>query len=366
VETWYFLADDDDDKRAKVLGWLIDGDDERRAALAKKLGVPAERVRVLRVRLSADGRYVALGADPNNPQAAKWVAPLVTNFTTDGQRVVLNEAKFDLFTRDNVVLNTAGNKKTDTPTVWDLAPTGEKAEGFFRSWDIDTNRNLVWTADEKGVNQPAELTFSVALADSDAAFLTRALTETRGSGPTALELKYFGEDKDPGKREKLLDALLKEPAVQKKLGDGWKAKMLAAPPADQLFFYNLPTDGQVKRYSLLLSEPKLNLATPAVPAAPKPPAPVPDKLEKLVGELLAAQKSDEAVLEAVTLATLGRLPTDAERRVAVAAAGTAADRKAAWVAVARALAATEPKAADGVKLRLRVEPPVPPSPPAKP
>ena len=52
------------------------------------------------------------------------------------------------------------------------------------------------------------------------------LTDVRGNGPTALELKYFTEDKDPKKREKLLDTLLKDQAVQKKLGDAWKAKML--------------------------------------------------------------------------------------------------------------------------------------------
>ena len=54
-------------------------------------------------------------------------------------------------------------------------------------------------------------------ADTDAEFLKRVLADVRGSGPTALELRYFTEDKDPKKREKLIDTLLKDPAVQKKL-----------------------------------------------------------------------------------------------------------------------------------------------------
>ena len=43
-----------------------------------------------------------------------------------------------------------------------------------------------------------------------------------------------------------------------------------------------------------------------------PAAPQADKFEKLVGELIAAKKSDAELLEAITLATLSRLPTDSE------------------------------------------------------
>jgi hypothetical protein len=106
---------------------------------------------------------------------------------------------------------------------------------------------------------------------------------------------------------------------------------------------------------------------PQPPAPPTPPAPQPDKFEKLVGELIAAQKSNEAILEAITLATLGRLPTDSEKKLTLASIGTAADRKAAWVAVARALAGTGgTDKSKEFKLKLHVEPPAPPAPPAKP
>ena len=65
--------------------------------------------------------------------------------------------------------------------------------------------------------------------------------------PTAIEERYFTEDKDPKKREKLLDTLLKEPAVAKKLGDDFKKKMLAgqpnanwAVPSEQWKYYVVP------------------------------------------------------------------------------------------------------------------------------
>jgi hypothetical protein len=55
------------------------------------------------------------------------------------------------------------------------------------------------------------------------------------------------------------------------------------------------------------------------------------------------------MLEAITLAVLGRLPTDAEKKLTVGLVSKAADRKAAWLEVAKALAATEEGAKRNVK-----------------
>jgi hypothetical protein len=265
-----------------------------------------------------------------------------------------------------------------------------------------------------------------AAANSDAAFLKRVVLDVRGTAPTALEEKYFTEDKDPKKREKLLDTLLKDPAVAKKLGDEWKKKMLATPstpalresklewnfvepkglkwklvepneivpvPAKpktpqqqgqplqfelknieiiptptkprapqqqgplqfELKFANpvtpvpekprTPQQGQPLQFELKFTDPVT--PTPATPKTPQPSAqlqssaPQPTRLEKLVSDLLAAKKSDAEMLEAVTLATVGRLPTDAEKRLTLGLVGKTVDRKAAWVEVAKALAATE-------------------------
>ena len=148
------------------------------------------------------------------------------------------------------------------------------------------------------------------------------------------------------KREKLIDTLLKEPAVQKKLGDAWKAKMLAAKPltfkhadltGNRLFLYVVPGDKQPK---VVPVPPTLNFfvkpVPPTPPVPPKPPAPPQvDKFEKLIGELIAAKKSDGAILEAITLATLSRLPTDSEKELTLAAVASAKDRKAVWVGVAK-------------------------------
>jgi hypothetical protein len=199
--------------------------------------------------------------------------------------------------------------------------------------------------------------------------------------------------------------------VQKKLGDEWKKKVLApaAGVRREGFFYLVP-DGTARVWDIPLppqppAPPLTKRAVPPAPPAPPappvvkplppqpptPPArpalvdplgtapvvrplnvPVPpqaDRLEKLVGELIAAKKSDEALLEAVTLATLSRLPTDSEKKLVLASIGTAADRKAAWVSVAKALAGPTDVLKPATRVKVIVDPaapPAPPVPPAKP
>jgi hypothetical protein len=63
------------------------------------------------------------------------------------------------------------------------------------------------------------------------------------------------------------------------------------------------------------------------------------------------------VLEAITLAAVGRLPTAEERRATLAVIGTAQDKKAAYVRLARSLAATD----QGKKHSAPANPPVPPA-----
>ncbi|MBX9585049.1 MAG: sigma-70 family RNA polymerase sigma factor [Gemmataceae bacterium] len=189
-----------------------------------------------------------------------------------------------------------------------------------------------------------------AADDTDEAFLERAVKAARGTAPSEVEKKYFADDKDPKKREKLLDLLLADPAVAKKLGDDWKKTMLTPPattarlhlyqPAERL---NLNTTARLaltpqgETVWRTQVRPLQEWTYRAVITAP------PDKFGKLVDELLGANRTDEQVLEAVTLAAAGRLPTDPERRLVLATIGKAADKKAAWVEVAKALAPAEEK-----------------------
>ncbi len=255
IEMGYFAADADAKKRAKVIDWLV-ADESVKAALAKKLGVPVEQLRM------ADAIEIA--------------------DVTDAQFGISDLIRSRYFLGDPI------------------------QPGKVKLWEPKLQINSAIDADP-----PVQV--EVQWIDDD--FLKRATQAARGSAPTALEQKYFSEDKDPKKREKLLDTLLKEPAVAKKLGEAWKKKMLE------------PTWTTAEWKSNLRIQTVVRLRTASAPS----------KIEKLVDELIAAKKTDEQVLEAVTLAAASRLPTAEEKKSTLAVLGTLTDKKAAWVAIAKAL-----------------------------
>jgi hypothetical protein len=417
VETWFFVSDGDDDKRGKLVEWLT-ADDAARAALAKKLGIPAERVRVLRVRLAPDGKGVLVVVNDDRAggdRVARLVSgngPAVPAEGTVRHAVVIRKLPTNAANGPAIAfaLQLDSAATADGPAAGAPVAAGDTT-GAARLWRVEGEDKLYQFIRRQvpdvgvGPTYAADGLFVVGTSDSDGEFLKRVLTDVRGSGPTALEQKYFTEDKDPKKREKLLDMLLKDPAVRKKLGEVWKAKMLAADSrnpktaelnGEQLLFWML-SDGKQDGLRLQVNPtpPKAVeglhveglqwkvVPQPAAPAkppegmplnawlqgqiAPQPPAPATPaaakagKFEKLVGELIAAKKSDEAILEAVTLAALSRLPTDNEKKIVLASIGSVTDRKAAWVAVARAMAGTEePKKSDGLKIELHLSPPAKP------
>ncbi|WP_171470536.1 hypothetical protein [Frigoriglobus tundricola] len=376
------MTDADAEKRTKVVGWMAN-DEATRAALAKKLGLPAD-VRVLHARFSADKQFVELVLEAGDArhvkpapatgsvQASSGIATMYTSTDVFGRVVSHGEGAHE------IDLYLGARDTTEAKPA--RAASGRKAAlnplTAVTDWKIVANSHVVGP-DPIGlavlgaaprIVGTNELTFSMeASVDSDAEFLKRALAEVRGNAPTALETKYFTEDPDPKKRERLLDTLLKDPAVQKKLGAAWKAKMLEPrvvtlhqikePTADRLIVWVQPGG-----------------AKPPVPSPqavkPSPPVPnraavEPDKYEKLVVTLIAANESDEAMMDAVTLATLSRLPTDSEKKRVVASTAATSDRKAAWLAVARSLEGAKVKPAP-IGVMVVTEPPAPKPAPAKP
>jgi RNA polymerase sigma factor (sigma-70 family) len=370
VETWFFVSDGDDDKRTKLVEWLTE-DDATQAALAKKLGVTPDRVRVIRVRLAPDGKRLVAIDDRRAAEArAAAVIPDGGSLLTgrlklaDALEVALSSPAADK-KPGGALARVEADGPAEPVVVADPDRSGVRLWADLTGKAVKGNperQTLVWAFDG---DQTARLAADVnevviqylaALPDPDAEFLKRVLTDVRGNGPTALELRYFTADKDPKKREKLVDTLLTDPAVLKKLGDAWKAKVLARQgdtPALNAWLDRGGASGD-RQWRVILDD------SPPVP----PPAPQPNKLQKLVDELVAAKKSDEAIFEAVTIATLGRLPTAGEKKIVLAGIGTVTDRKAAWAAVAKALAAEEPKKTGEVELKVQLDPRS--VPPAKP
>jgi hypothetical protein len=359
VEAGYFAADADPSKRRKVVDWLVT-DEAVKAFLAGKLGIPADRVRTISLRID-----LALERAPRSPRPAPFgavgadgVAGAVESFaittTPDAGvngRIALDEAYpnpvdppaagawwVELTNRaadPAPMYNLVRRQRLDPPPAQTYPLVVPPASGF--------SRINVWVADEEQVGLPSEVqvwqhlaqnSVTLTTADTDAEFLRRAVQSARGTAPSAVEERYFAEDKDPEKREKLLDLLLKDPAVAKKLGDDWKKKMLE-PESAAVVWGHLPSyfrRAEVQRYIM---------TDGAVRLWDLNQKPQPGRLEKVVGELVGAKKTDEQVLDGVSLVVLGRLPTESEKRLTLATIGKAADRTAAWVEVARALSATE-------------------------
>lgn len=281
AEIGYFVADKDAAKRGKVVKWLTE-------------------------EPTLTARVDILLADKSSQLGFHTVADTET-------------------ARRRWSLDLTGTPNAIRPTA---APDWARALGIHRLgmpnggvvvYDADTDGKLDLLLTNEKVNPPAadvvlydDVTFALnaidATDDTDAAFLNRVIEAARGGQPTRLETEYFTADKDAKKREKLLDLILSDPATAKKLGPDWKKAMQASP---QML------------YGVFVMDSGNQWAN------------------KLIGELLAAKKTDDQMLEALTLAATGRLPTDTEKKLAAALVTKQKDRSAAWQEVASTLAGTD-------------------------
>jgi RNA polymerase sigma factor (sigma-70 family) len=319
VEMDYFSSDRDAKKRRKVVEWLLDADVVREH-LAKKLKVPVNQVRLVGDTDSKTGRVYRLAivssADAHSDQvrttALTWLRE-VAPYAGVHVRIVGQERSYPLIGRGTVFAD------FDSDGLQDLL-FAEQSQTIPGRGIVLADLDNDGQSDPLVVDpKPTEFQLELYAVDPDAEFLKRVIQSARGSAPTALEEKYFAEDKDPKKREKLLDLLLKDPVVAKKLGADWKKKMLEPP---------------TPKTTELLSYYRVTVADHIVKVRP-------NRFGKLVGELIEAKKTDEQMLEALTLAVMGRLPTAEEKRATLAVIGTAQDRKAGWVGLANAYASTD-------------------------
>jgi hypothetical protein len=164
---------------------------------------------------------------------------------------------------------------------------------------------------------------------TDQEFLRWLFLDVRGTPPTQVEMNYFEADKDPKKRERLVEWLFAE--VRKAPGHGkLVAELLADPDVQKrwaaVWKERLQAEGRVTTQRQFLAQ--WMRATG-------------DRLDQLLAGLLSGGKSDEQVLDALCLATLARFPTETERKVILDGVKSQPDRKPAWGAVLRALASTQ-------------------------
>jgi RNA polymerase sigma factor (sigma-70 family) len=372
VEDGYFLRDADPARRRKVVEWLLT-DEAVKTYQAKKLGVPVDRLHIVtfldagtverdvNIADFQDGSTATAEITDFLNQSADPYSGTNSNAGVSGN-IVLNEAYAELF---NPAVTARVNANYWVEVYNPATSTAQLYAPYRKAWLNRPQTTLRYSATANPLtfalldtdDQPAERlalrrwVTTAAVVESDTEFLRKVVQSARGAAPSAVEEKYFAEDTDPKKREKLLDLLLKDPAVAKKLGDDWKKKMLEAPVTTHE--WRVETVPQTHFY---------RVAPRAVAWAVLPKQPT--RVEKLVGELLAARKTDEQVLDGLSLVVLGRLPTESERTLTLAAVGKASDKKAAWAEVAKALSATEEAKKHAAELN-KANPPAEKKPPEK-
>jgi RNA polymerase sigma factor (sigma-70 family) len=119
----------------------------------------------------------------------------------------------------------------------------------------------------------------------DEKFLRRTMLDLVGSLPTPMELHYFVADKDPKKRDKVIDWLVK-------------------------------SEEHARHTAHKATSPSGGAAA--------------DPLDRLLDDLFVEGKSDGEMLNALTLAVLARFPTDSEKTFVTAQLANKPDHRAAW------------------------------------
>jgi RNA polymerase sigma factor (sigma-70 family) len=358
LELRYFLADTDVKKRSKVSDWMVQEHGQQKPSamcaschkgvvfadvdldgfpdvfipqklfhndvhhgadyeryIKRLVGLPGEAVEVTKGKVLVDqARADALAAEAT-------LRVLEGGLTREKDNLKERQAKVD---QAKATLAEAQTRLKQAEAQLEQADTAARlelyrkraAEVLGREWQAkELDRAIVeyWTK------------ISTAEKPTDLEFIRRSSRDLRGFAPTKVEENYFLEDKDPKKREKLLDylagkskgatprekwidELLADPAIQARWVELWKEKIAKEQQRAHL-------EAWVKKPS--------------------------DRLSRLLGELLEGKRSDEQILDALCLSTMARFPTTTEKKLIIDGLKTQPDRREAWDGVLRALASTD-------------------------
>jgi len=138
---------------------------------------------------------------------------------------------------------------------------------------------------------------------SDPEYLRRIMLDLTGKLPTMVEMNYFLADKDANKRTKIVD---------------WVVK--SSPEAAKRWAEQQRAETRQKRLETLREYAAKRSQVGSTPA----------HFGRLLDELLNGSRSDEQILEALTLATLARFPTESERLFLTGFMKSQSDRRKAW------------------------------------
>ena len=317
VEIHYFCADSDTHKRSKVVEWLMD-----------------------------NGELKYLKTDVHNENT--WENSMIGTQMLLGAFKIQTAAPDRLTQLRRVYLDLTG-----------VTPSKPELKEFVDEKSLESNEKFAsWLlSNENHTEQWDQLWIDVADISSDEDFIRRACQESRGTPSTHVEFEYFKADKDPKKREIFLDMLLKDPIVAKKLGEDWKQKMLHPAALVERFrpliigaIPNTETVEWAQRFRpLIIGNPTEAWSNPLLLKLNRPEA-FPERLERLLDQLLKSGRNDDQMIDSLATAVLGRLPTESEKKLVLTNISKATDRRTAWSEVLQTFASTEESKQHGSEL----------------
>jgi RNA polymerase sigma factor (sigma-70 family) len=379
IEMRYFLTDTDAKKRGKVFNWMLAEHGAQKATAQCQSCHTAPFA--LDLRRADWHQHLFLGTKLRNYQAhddADAHARIIESYFNAASQRVADESvevqraksavdaaqqqvrlrQFELHIAANKVDPKSGKSKVEEVARATLelqqveqqlraaeailAATQEKWKHFGRKKAPEGSTDSETSAQQyERLIRDYWSTLELKVEISDQEFFRRLSLDVRGFPPTKVEENYFQADKGPKKRERLMQLLFTE--VQSKSGHGKLIQDLLSDPEVQ------------KRWTAIWNE-RLRVEQKAVAERERLANWVRgsgDRLDRLLAELLNGKRTDEAIVDALCLATMGRFATDTERKLITDGLKDQADRRAAWAAVLRALASTqEAKAhADGLSKR---------------
>lgn len=281
LEQRYFAADKDGHKRAKAVAWLLHAAADANAANALTYQ-----------------SYLSLGLDYSSPAILPYVevgyAPSRLYLAT--QLYDLNSTLRPGLLEERVNMNTI-----DSVALARLYAN----DSFWRTNVIDS----------AGID--------------DATFLRRTMLDMFGVLPTSLELQYFVADTDAKKREKVIGWLSETPGYAARLRLYYQRVNQLQPSLLHPYQMNQIQPSLLHHYASRIAN---------APAATQHAS---NRFQQLLTQLLEKKKTDDQVLEALTLATAARLPTESERSFVLAQVARRPDRRAAWEDVLHTLRNTK-------------------------
>lgn len=356
LEFDYFTKDKDPQKRGKVTEWLLLDHPKSSAIRFLEAHHAVHGSGKDLVNCNSCHQNVRWGAVLQELPTARWVEMLDAHHDLKAEYPVQTDVKRWAVMRDATKHPPAKDPSSATDLerkvleqlLQDVDTATQREKAALRFQELKAPPKVAVIREAKiEESDPLRVEFSVKLSLSDTDFLRKAYKEIADGTPTPLEERYFNGDADAKKREKIVEWLLmrspktkpqdhvlatwlKEPTRRQQWITEWKNRIEGNDAEAKL--------QQLRNARVRLTQEKL------------------DPFSPLLESLLTSSRQDGQILEALMLATMGRFPTETEKKLITDGIPKVGDRKTAWQGILKTLLGTAEAKSHANNLSQRTHP----------